>query len=169
MKKPLYDLIVGNVEGAKDVNEDLNSITDHAADEKKQEGQAVVTRQQTRLKVTKPVKPLSIPEGIDVAVPVGTKMQADDDSLTHVWEKTQSTQQPHDSCFFTSNGLLYRRETKKKKTPLQQLVLPKPLRDRMMKVAHESIMSGHQGIARTMDRASAHFWWPGMTGDVQRY
>jgi len=38
-----------------------------------------------------------------------------------------------------------------------------------MKLAHEALMSGHQGIARTMNRIVSHFWWPGVSGDIQRY
>jgi len=38
-----------------------------------------------------------------------------------------------------------------------------------MKLAHESIMSGHQGVKKTYERTVAHFFWPGIHGDVERY
>jgi len=38
-----------------------------------------------------------------------------------------------------------------------------------MKLAHDSIMSGHQGVKKTYDRVIEHFFWPGVHGDVVRY
>jgi len=38
-----------------------------------------------------------------------------------------------------------------------------------MKLAHESIMSGHQVVKKTYERTVAHFFWPGIHGDVDRY
>jgi len=36
-------------------------------------------------------------------------------------------------------------------------------------MAHDCIMSGHQGIKRTYERVTAHVFWPGAHGDVVRY
>jgi len=38
-----------------------------------------------------------------------------------------------------------------------------------MKLEHDNIMSGHQGVKKTYDRVVAHFFWPGVHGDVVRY
>ena len=38
-----------------------------------------------------------------------------------------------------------------------------------MSLAHESLMSGHQGISRTFDRVASQFFWPGMYKDVTEY
>jgi len=38
-----------------------------------------------------------------------------------------------------------------------------------MKLAHDSILSGHQGVKKTYDRIVAYFFWPGVHGDVERY
>jgi len=38
-----------------------------------------------------------------------------------------------------------------------------------MKLSHDNIMSGHQGVTKTYDRIIAHFFWPGIHGDVVRY
>jgi len=38
-----------------------------------------------------------------------------------------------------------------------------------MKLAHDNIMSGHQGVKKTYDRVVAHFFWLGVHGDVVRY
>jgi len=50
-----------------------------------------------------------------------------------------------------------------------QLVAPMPLRKAILQLAHDSIMSGHQGVRRTTGRVVSNFWWPGIQGDVTRY
>ena len=70
------------------------------------------------------------------------------------------------------NGILYR----KFKSPMvnygkemKQLVLPSQLRKYVMSIAHESILAGHMGIRKTLNRILGYFYWPGINGDVQRY
>ena len=38
-----------------------------------------------------------------------------------------------------------------------------------MTLAHESLMAGHLGIRKTIDRVVAEFFWPGVCGDVTRF
>ena len=38
-----------------------------------------------------------------------------------------------------------------------------------MELAHDSKLSGHQGIKRTQDRIKACFYWPGRDADFRRY
>ena len=70
--------------------------------------------------------------------------------------------------FRVKDGLLLRKHTEQGKV-LTQLVVPASLRDKVLKMAHDCIMSGHQGINRTYERVTAHFFWPGVHGDVVRY
>ena len=53
--------------------------------------------------------------------------------------------------------------------PTKQLVIPKALREKVMELAHDSKLSGHQGIKRTQDRIKACLYWPGRDADVRRY
>lgn len=39
----------------------------------------------------------------------------------------------------------------------------------MLKLAHDSLMGGHLGIRKTMDRVLSEFYWPGVGMDVTRY
>ena len=48
-------------------------------------------------------------------------------------------------------------------------VCVRPLRDKVMKLGHDSIMSGHQGVKKSYSRVVSHFAWPGVHGDVRRY
>ena len=38
-----------------------------------------------------------------------------------------------------------------------------------MKMGHEAIMAGHQGIDRTHERVRAQFYWKGMYGDIAEF
>ena len=38
-----------------------------------------------------------------------------------------------------------------------------------MRIAHEGIMSGHQGVGKTADRLSRAFWFPGIGAEIARY
>ena len=50
-----------------------------------------------------------------------------------------------------------------------QLVVPQQYRKMVMKLAHESIMSGHLAIKRTIQKVLAEFFWPGMNSDIKRF
>ena len=66
------------------------------------------------------------------------------------------------------NEVIYRQFTLRGKTT-SQLVVPSSLTDRVMTLAHESLMAGHLGIRKTIDRVVAEFFWPGVCGDVTRF
>ena len=38
-----------------------------------------------------------------------------------------------------------------------------------MKIAHDGLMSGHQGITKTTDKILTQFYWPGLGEDVRHY
>ena len=48
-------------------------------------------------------------------------------------------------------------------------MVPEPLRERVMDVAHSSIMGAHVGVQKTMDKITSNFYWPGIHGDVTRF
>ena len=50
-----------------------------------------------------------------------------------------------------------------------QLVIPENFREKVLRLAHETLMSGHLGIKKTMDRVLTEFFWPGVCGDVSRF
>ena len=174
MDRPIYDVIIGNVEGVKDVEDvtektDVDVYSQSEADAEK--SQAVVTRQQSKLKVT---KPLHVPAAVDLSISAKdlVQLQAEDESLKFVRQKVQlhkDSEELSDTYFFKHKEFLYRYHQEKRGVSTKQLVLPKTLRTDVMKIAHESTMAGHQGVSRTLARVTAQFWWPGITGDIQRY
>ena len=70
--------------------------------------------------------------------------------------------------FVERKDLLYREFTKGNKVTLQ-LVVPEGFREKVMRLAHETLMSGHLGTKKTLDRVVAEFFWPGICGDVARF
>ena len=75
----------------------------------------------------------------------------------------------HDQTKFVERkDLLYREFTKGNKVTLQ-LVVPEGFRENIMRLAHETLMSGHLGTTKTLDRVVAEFFWPGICGDVARF
>ena len=70
--------------------------------------------------------------------------------------------------FVLKKDLMYRQFTKGNKLTLQ-LVIPESFREKVLRLAHETLMSGHLGIKKTMDRVLTEFFWPGVCGDVPRF
>ena len=162
MRNPLYDLIIGNVDGVEDV----------FTEGMQEESQAVMTRQmrvnaeknKTPLKVASEIKSLVSREEL-------IQLQKDDESLKSSWDKVGKVEDSNEKGvkFIESAGLLYRSCIGYDRQVITQLVVPKILRQEVMRLAHDATMSGHQGIKRTRDRIFLGFWFPGMTAEVTRF
>ena len=63
---------------------------------------------------------------------------------------------------------MYRQFTKGNKQTLQ-LDIPESFREKVLRLEYETLMSGHLGIKKTMDRVLTEFFWPGVCGDVFRF
>ena len=50
-----------------------------------------------------------------------------------------------------------------------QLVVPQQYRKMEMKLAHESILSGHLAVKRTIQKVLSEFFWPGIASDIKRF
>ena len=50
-----------------------------------------------------------------------------------------------------------------------QFVVPHQYCKTIMKIAHESIMSGHLAVKRTIQKVLSEFFWPGISSDIKRY
>ena len=69
-------------------------------------------------------------------------------------------------------GLLYREYEAPEKEggkTFSQLIVPSKFRQVVMKLAHESIMSGHLATSRTISRILSEFFWPGMQSEIKRF
>ena len=138
----IYDLIIGNVPGARPADEpDLTW----------QEACAVTTRSQA--KKDGEVSPLKVPSYQESPIADKEKlkqMQSEDESLQKYWDRGDVLVKGQaEISFEVKSGILYRiykHPFVNGGKPVKQVMVPKQLRPRIMEVAHGSIMGGHLGI-----------------------
>lgn len=164
-----YDLIVGNVPGARAADDPDPSWQDHV-----QEACAVTTRSQAK-KAGERI-PLKVPGTKESPVVDREKlkqMQHDDKSLQKYWERNDVVVRGQaEISFEVKGGVLYRvykHPYVNSGKPLKQVMVPVQLRSRIMELAHGSLMGGHMGIKKTTDKIQSAFYWPGIQGDVTRF
>lgn len=51
----------------------------------------------------------------------------------------------------------------------KQLLVPSDLRNHVLQLAHDSVLSGHYGMRKTKAKVLTEFYWPGVQGDIARY
>ncbi len=166
IEHPLYDLIIGNIDGAREPNdpEVLKSVS-------------VLTRNQAKQK-NKPYPKLKVPGNIkDISVENIEHEQQSDASLFKIREHVSSKKEFKKTngtkmSYVSKNNLIYREfESQKVERGKKfcQLVVPEIYRKEVMKLAHESLMAGHMATTRTVSRVLSEFYWPGVQSDVKRY
>ncbi|KAL8609032.1 hypothetical protein ACOMHN_065261 [Nucella lapillus] len=165
MESPIYDLIVGNVPGARDPGDPLLLTTETAA---------VQTRSHRAEKGVKPLLVSARKAGIEASPEEVRKAQEGDPSLEELWKLARGEKRQEvrggKADFQVKNGLLHRMFTKTKTGKVtSQLVVPACFRETVMSVGHESLMAGHLDISKTADRVLSSFHWPGAMADLKRY
>ena len=173
IKAPVYDLIIGNIEGAREPHDpDLTwyPLKDKE-DSVKMVSLSTVETRSMKTKKSKPLIPLKAPDPIDGSREDFLKEQRGDPSILHLWEKAkQKENQEGKYSFIIKNGCLRRKCNEPSGNKVNSLiVVPKTRRNDVMKVAHDTIMAGHQGVKKTYERVCAKFYWPGIHKDVTLY
>ncbi|XP_062616792.1 uncharacterized protein LOC134278492 [Saccostrea cucullata] len=179
MKEPVYDLIIGNIDCAKNQTDpDPQWCRKDEREECSQVLQAVQTRNQKK-KEEKGMKKLRVTDLVDTDMTIDQmkQLQMDDSSLKVYREHAATGRKKNigeniETWFSVERGLLYRHHYSKKVSDdelYKQLVVPESLRQKVMKIAHDSILGGHLGTKKTLDRIMSNFYWPGIQGDVTRY
>ncbi|XP_060062936.1 uncharacterized protein LOC132543450 [Ylistrum balloti] len=172
LDSPIYDLIVGNVKEARPVGQpDENWKMVGAV-------QAVETRAQLKKKRWA-YRALHVPESIeDIGSVQELKEEQQKDVTLEKFRKLASKAEPYirddggRSTVFYHKDLLYREFQSPKVANgrvFRQLILPEKYRHTVMRLAHESIMSGHLAAKRTTSRVLSEFFWPGIQGDLTRF
>jgi len=171
-----FDVLVGNVPGASCACSKSN-CDDVFADNSQDSSFvcAVVTRNQAKLD-NQP--PLEFRAGFDSVKLDMTNlsaanlidMQLNDESLRRCFKKTAQVSETYPK-FVKINDVLVRlaNSSNNIKDLLNQIVLPKELRVKVMKLAHDTVMSGHLGVGKTQSRVLNHFYWPGVYDDIRRF
>ena len=135
---------------------------------------AVQTRSQVD-KESRPLKPLKLTkfETLNLSVDEFRQMQTADPNLDKYWKLAREVDSNRDDSkvrFTIKNDILYRHY---KNGPtcevVKQVMLPEPLIDKVISYAHESILSGHCSLARTMSKLMQEFYFFSMNARVRRY
>ncbi|XP_013382645.1 uncharacterized protein LOC106153310 [Lingula anatina] len=166
MEKPVYDVVLGNIPG-------VSNIPDPEWRQEVEIG-AVTTRAQAK-KEKLDIRPLKValPGIQEVNSNELIAAQKADSSLEKCYQLASSgelkqTKGQGSYGFVVKNDILYKCYKNSDKEVLQ-VVVPKPYREEVMKLAHESIVGGHLGVKKTSDRITSAFYWPGHISDISRY
>nr|XP_018672786.1 uncharacterized protein zf(cchc)-26 isoform X2 [Ciona intestinalis] len=164
------DLIIGNIPGARnwdspDPNWPATSV----------KSCAVVTRSKARERHQLKLLKIHGCTGFDEAINKKTFQiaQDSDTSLDKFREKSNETSGNNGHVKFVKKmNLLYRQfwnPNVNDGKPILQLLVPSNLRNKIIGIAHDSIMAGHMGVKKTLDRILSNFYWPGIRSDVTRF
>ena len=101
------------------------------------------------------------------------RMQQDDESLRLAKESaiSKAESEEHSRCFYLEDGLLMRKWLPRQESPVdwmahKQIVVPVPLRERLLALAHNTPVAGHCGVRKTRMLLLKHFFWPSIQRDV---
>ena len=163
VEKPLVDLIIGNIPGARERNKpDIDWVPTLAVQtraQKKQEGTHVSMK--TPEIVIQEVTPDQI-----------RKAQNEDQSLKVMKARCEAKECLKNASYFIKNNLMYRKFSSpniERGRLFTQLIVPQQFRKTVMKLAHESIMAGHLAVKRTIQKVLSEFYWPGISSDIKRF
>jgi len=151
----IYDLIIGNVPGAR-APDDPDTAWQAAAATNKSEDSNPSSEQKYS------VENLSDKILTSVTRERLIELQKDDDSLTNLIVKNPNQ-------FNLKDNVLQRTVKDHNDEEITQIVVPKVLRRNLLSLSHDTKMSGHLGYKKSYDRLRRCFYWPGMTKDVREY
>src|SRR6218665_3153317 len=101
------------------------------------------------------------------------EMQMEDPTLEKYWKMARGETGTKESgkehiLFVIKKGMRYRKLKEVLKDGVRlQLMVPEKLRSTVLHMAHESLMSAHQGVKKMQEKISAVFYWPSMLDDVR--
>lgn len=185
MASPLYDVIVGNVPGSRAADNpdkkwkeklDEGNFNPNGVAEtlyKKKEDHRVKSSlgsmKSTRVRPDSAAVNVSSlkmnKRELEMAQAEDKTLEACKNKVGQVFYGRGSTQY----SFVIEKSLLYRNYRLSSGKLIQQVVVPLKLRSQVLKMAHESLMAGHQGVTRTTDRVLGSFYWPGVQEEIKRY
>ena len=134
---------------------------------------AAVQTRAMKIKESKPQKQLKLATipGLDVGSRQPIQQQKADQTLKKYWKLAENPVENGKAQFFVKNEILYRKYVGKhdEEESLIQLVVPESLREKVVSLAHDTLLSGHRGYTKTLNRVLQEFYWPGINNFVLRY
>ena len=102
-----------------------------------------------------------------------TKLQETDETLGKIRKAIMDhPSQLETAEYFKRDGLIYRRWTppgRGRECEVEQLVLPKTCRKKVLELGHVIPLAGHLGAEKTRQRILHRFYWPTIFRDVDEY
>ena len=174
-----FDVLIGNVNGASCAcTASINNVETSHEENPDSEDEATICLVQTRNQVKNENSVCKSRIGLgsikldmsSISTKEIIELQKNDPTLNACFKKVDNVSNSTPR-FITKKGLLVRvaNSSDTLRDVLQQIVLPKSLRKKVTTLAHDTVLSGHLGTGKTIKRVMAHFYWPGVTGDIARY
>ena len=168
LERPIQNLLIGN-----HIETETGETLAVSTDLPEGVSAAVTTRAGAKETGTSTLKPVlePFPEGVTLKVSRAdlVRLQAKDPTLTSVREKVGRPSRTGETVKYTlKNGLLYRVYARGKEQHTQ-VVVPKGLRETVLRMGHDMPMAGHLGTKRTLERILHNFYWPGINTSVRQY
>ena len=85
---------------------------------------------------------------------------------------TEMAPKESDGYFFTSGVLMHRKYLTNERNGtryVDRIVVPESYRNEILRIGHTIPLSGHMARKKTVERITAHFFWPGLHFDVRKY
>ena len=111
----------------------------------------------------KELKVVHVP-GTEVTAEEQIELQKADETIEKYWDLSKQPSNIMKKVSFTEKrGILYRSYSDKRGDETRlQLVVSEKLRQRVLSMAHDTLLGGHKGVAKTQDRVTCEFYWPGI-------
>ena len=99
-------------------------------------------------------------------------LERKEDPSTNEWQeqskRTKSLWKFKEQLFCKDGILMYRWEEPEREDS-EKIVVPRNMRDEILKLGHENIVAGHFGVEKTRQRLKMTYFWPGMSADIDLF
>ncbi|XP_076057230.1 uncharacterized protein LOC143034764 [Oratosquilla oratoria] len=102
-------------------------------------------------------------------------LQSVDPDLRELYERVESGSELSEE-YYLDKGVLFRRWVESTCptddavwSERRQVMLPRVYRKEVLRLGHDSPLSGHLGVRKTLDLIWQHFYWPGIRRDVAQH
>jgi len=120
-------------------------------------------------------RPTTIVENIDLNAIQDREelinLQQQDENLVALFDQVLERDFPVGKpYYYVQDGVLMHHDVvRKTRQEADQVVIPRPLRIKILEMAHDIPASGHLGVHKTKARLWPHFYWPGISKQVVTY